>query len=66
MKDFLDTYGEGSEDDLKAFLKEQGKNREPAADYQDGYEATATAIKANEAILKEGKLEMGKEWFQLA
>lgn len=66
VKDFLDTYGEGSEDDLKAFLKEQGKNREPAADYQDGYEATATAIKANEAILKEGKLEMGKEWFQLA
>lgn len=65
VKDFMDTYGQDSDDDLKAFLKEQDKLREPAADYQDGYDATVTVIKANESILKEGRIEMAREWFQL-
>jgi len=39
--------------------------RKPFAGYQDGFDATVTAIKANEAILGGGKIELQKEWFQV-
>lgn len=66
VKDFADSYGEGSDDDLREFLKEQQKNRQPAADYQDGYLATVAAIKANEAILKGQPVTLPKELVELA
>lgn len=33
--------------------------------YKEGYEATVAALKVNEAIVKGGKLEFQKEWFDL-
>jgi hypothetical protein len=41
------------------------KTRRPAAGYQEGFEATVVAIKANEAILKGQKIELPKEFFQV-
>lgn len=37
-----------------------------AATYADGYAATVLALKANEAIVKGGRLELKKEMFELA
>jgi len=37
-----------------------------AANYKDGYAATVLAIKANEAVVKGTRIEMKKEWFELA
>jgi len=66
VKDFADSYGEGSDDDLREFFKEQAKNRQPAADYTDGYVATVAAIKANEALLKGQPVVFTKELMELA
>jgi len=38
----------------------------PAAGIQDGYNATVLAIKANEAVVNGGRVELKKEWFELA
>jgi predicted dehydrogenase len=38
----------------------------PAATYKDGYAATVLAIKANEAITRGGRIELKKEWLELA
>jgi len=38
----------------------------PAATYKEGYEATVLAIKANEAVVNGGRIELKKEWFELA
>ena len=34
--------------------------------YKEGYAATVLAIKANEAITKGARIELKKEWFELA
>jgi predicted dehydrogenase len=65
VKDFADSYGEGSEDDLREFLKEQAKKREPAAELLDGYLATVAVLKANEALNKNQPIVLAPEWFQL-
>lgn len=38
----------------------------PAANYQDGYAATVLALKANEAVNENKRIELKKEWFTLA
>ena len=38
----------------------------PAASYKDGYDATVLAIKANEAVVKGERIELKKEWFEVA
>ncbi len=40
--------------------------RRPAAGYLDGFQATVTAIKANEAILSNQKLAFQPAWYELA
>ncbi|MSU58231.1 MAG: hypothetical protein EXS35_08630 [Pedosphaera sp.] len=40
--------------------------REPGASALDGYAATVLAIKANEAVVNGGRVELKKEWFELA
>ena len=37
-----------------------------AATYKEGYAATVLAIKANEAIVNGARVELKKEWFELA
>ena len=43
-----------------------GKLNGPAANYKDGYAATVLALKANEAVLNGGRMELKPEWFELA
>lgn len=61
VKDFAESYGEGSDDDLREFLKEQEKNRQPAADALDGHRATVAAILANDAVRKGTPVDMPKD-----
>jgi len=37
----------------------------PAANWQDGLEATVMAIKANEAAVTKQKITFEKEWFEI-
>ena len=37
----------------------------PYANYQDGYAATVLALKANEAVNGNKRIELNKEWFEL-
>jgi len=40
--------------------------RKPAASALDGFHATVTALKANEAVLAGGRMEFKDEWYQLS
>jgi predicted dehydrogenase len=63
VEDYIATFG-GS--DEKAIEKHLATLKMlPAANYQDGYEATVMALKANEAVLKGAKIKFEKEWFSL-
>jgi predicted dehydrogenase len=64
VEDFTGNFGE-NEQGLRKHLAEEMKTRLPAAGYQEGFEATVVAIKANEAILKGQKIELPKEFFQI-
>jgi hypothetical protein len=44
----------------------QSLKLKPAADYHDGYAATVLALKANEAVNENRRLELKKEWFELS
>jgi len=63
VKDFTANYGEG---DVKAFQEDlAGLKLKPAANWQNGLEATVLAIKANEAALARQKIVLEKEFFEL-
>jgi len=64
VEDFTSSFGE-NEPALRKHLAEEMKSRLPAAGYQEGFEATVVAIKANEAILKGQKIELPREFFQI-
>jgi predicted dehydrogenase len=54
-------------DDPSAIAEQVSKvKRRPAAGYLEGYQATVTAIKANEAILSGKRLELKPEWYELS
>jgi predicted dehydrogenase len=64
VANYTTTYG----DDLSGLpdiISGQAKYRAPAASYKEGFEATMTALKANEAIVKGGKIDFQKEWFEV-
>jgi hypothetical protein len=65
VKDFTDTYGDDPQQ-LRDYLKDQEKNRLPAAGWKEGYESVVTVIKANEAALKGQRIVFEKEWFNVA
>ncbi len=50
---------------LQEFIDNINENKAPSAGYQEGYEATVMALKANEAILSGQKIEFTKESFQI-
>jgi hypothetical protein len=62
VRDFVAAYGADAEG-LPDYLGGLSKARLPAAGYQEGFDATVTAIKANEAITKGQKIALQKEWF---
>lgn len=66
VRDFTETYGEDARDELRDFLQELIKKREPAAEVLDGYQATVAAIKANEALVKGEPVNFSREWFAVS
>ncbi len=66
IKDRSEIYPDEEAKDLVAYLKTvPALNSKPAATWQDGLDATVMAITANEAALKQQKIEFQKEWFEL-
>jgi len=54
-------------DDPVAIGEQAAKvQRRPSAGYLEGYRATVTAIKTNEAILSRERVELKREWYELA
>lgn len=66
VKDHIEAYGEGDDDALRETLKELDKKREPAPTWQDGYQATVAALKANEAVVEGRRVEIPAELFDVA
>jgi predicted dehydrogenase len=63
---FKAAYGE---DDKEGLLEQLGtiyKQRRSSAGYLEGYQATVTAIKANEAIVQGRRVELKPEWYELS
>jgi hypothetical protein len=67
VKDFYDTYPDGSVADLLEQLKADPaiSKTKPIATWQDGLEATVMAIIANQAAVKKQRIAFEKEWFEL-
>lgn len=66
VEDFTSNFGSDDEKALVDYLADVSKNRLPAADWKEGYEASVTAIKAHEAIMKGSRIELKDEWFNIA
>lgn len=67
VEEFFETYGEDADvGALKEALAETHKNKMPAATVQSAHEANVLAIKTNEAILKNTRIEIDPAWFKLA
>lgn len=64
VEDFTAAFDPKDIGALKAHLAEV--RMQPYAGFQEGYVATVTALKANEAITKGQKVTFQKEWFKLA
>jgi predicted dehydrogenase len=65
VKEFKANYANADRKVLAEYIAGQ-KLYNPAATIQDGYAATVLAIKANEAVVNGGRIELKKEWFELA
>lgn len=62
VEDFKASYDINDVKALKEYLANIKK--QPGAGYQDGLDATIIAVKANEAVLKGGKVSLPKELFE--
>jgi predicted dehydrogenase len=60
-KDFTDTVGDDDQEGLIAHIAKV--NRQPAADYLEGLQATVTAIKAAEAVKTGKRVELAADLF---
>jgi predicted dehydrogenase len=63
VEDFTSTFG-NDDKALREYLVKAMENKLAAADFQIGFEATITAIKANEAITTGQKVVFKPEWYQ--
>lgn len=66
VDEFTAAYGAGEESALADYLKDIFKNYLPAAGWKEGYEATVTAIKAHEAVMKATKVAIPDELYNVA
>jgi hypothetical protein len=48
---------------LEKFIEHVNEGTKPTGGWQEGFEATVTAIKANEAVATGSKITFQKEWF---
>jgi predicted dehydrogenase len=63
VEDFTANFGTADKAALEKYLSDI--KLQPAAGYQEGFEATVLAAKANEAVLKGGKVALPREAFAL-
>jgi len=66
INDFTTNFGAEDQEALGEYLKDIIKNQVPAAGWKEGFEATVTAIKAHEAIMKSSKIELPDELYNIA
>lgn len=66
VADFVSMFGADDLEALREYLTELDKTRVACASLGDGYEATVTAIKANEAIVGRKRIELPAELFALS
>ena len=66
INDFTTNFGADDQEALVEYLKDIVKNQVPAAGWKEGFEATVTAIKAHEAIMKSSKIELPDELYNVA
>lgn len=67
VEDFTATFDTKDTKALRDYLTSPSiqKSKLPAASWQDGYESTVCALKANEAVMKKGTIKFEKEWFEV-
>ena len=63
-EDFIASFGE-DEAGLVEQLSKMAKKLRPASGYLEGYHATVTGIKANEAALAGQRIVLKPEWYEL-
>jgi predicted dehydrogenase len=64
-EDYISLYGADDKDGLKTEIAKMQKTLRPAASYLEGYQATVTAIKANEAVVTRKRVEIKKDLYEL-
>lgn len=65
VKDFAENYDLNDKSALKEYVASLAKALMPAATIQDGFRATVLAIKTNEAVVKQGRITLAKDLFQI-
>lgn len=65
VEDFLASFKESDTEALQQYLGTLSKTKLPAAGYLEGFEATVTAIKVHEAVMKGSKITFEPEWYRL-
>jgi predicted dehydrogenase len=65
VQEFTDTYGDGDPAALKEYMADIEKNKTPGGTAKTAFEATALAIIANEAIVKNERIKIDKGIFQI-
>jgi predicted dehydrogenase len=63
-EEFISAYGDDKEA-LKTEIGNLQKKLRPGASYLEGYQATVTAIKANEAVVTRKRVEIKKDLYEL-
>ncbi|MGV3771317.1 MAG: hypothetical protein ACO1QB_00345, partial [Verrucomicrobiales bacterium] len=66
VADFVSNFGGDDLNALSDYLKDLNKSKLPAAEVQEGYEATVVAVKAHEATMEGGKIVLGDDLFALS
>lgn len=66
VQDFTDNFDASDKKAMKEYLDSLSKALMPAANAMDGYRATVLAIKANEAVLKNQRVEIDKSLLEVS
>lgn len=65
VTDFTENFDATDKQAMKEYLQSLSKSLMPAATVADGFRATVLAIKANEAVRKEGRIDLPKSLFEI-
>ncbi len=65
VEDFILSFGDDDPEALVEYLTELEGSKLPAAGYREGYDATVTAIKANEAVTSRTSIALEDRLYDL-